>query len=477
MLSPVSKRSNYNGSRGEEDYNRSVAPAYQQTRFPSHHTAANRSDEAHTKPRLLCPLPDFEEHFKTMRDTCRQFLRKLEADVQLKPDTKLDNTRSQKAIEAACLLRGKMIASVTKDAQLDADRKTIQTTWGILQSWSHTFALQSTHVTQTDMDQLKAFLFGSTKVKSALLEEKDAKVTANYSTTPSALTDYPTSVITIVPAADADTSAHMSFHDAEQMSLSAVARGHTGTYEPLPHIFPPVFSQDTDNTELISSLQMYLEPYVYEPNSLQTSLPQPPNYQNETHEYGLSVRGCSGASVNQPSSWYIDSEILSASQESEVLQTHLHDPRNVVNSDLPDVSHPRNTSDISSDQVKQASRGVKVRDKRQRRHATMLRPIAPIGSAPDTGSSVDEIEFHNFTPQTALDAERNMPPPFRITSRPHRDVKLQKRKLVTEEEQADTDTAQVRNNRVQRPVNVGGIEGKRWNALVMETKPREGAGS
>lgn len=422
--------------------------------FPSQPTTAiQKHGKGDTKPHLIRLRPNFVEHFKTTGDICRQFLGEVAAEVQKERRSLEDTRQYHHVIEAACFLRGRILASHTQDAGRAADKDLIQTTWDILQS--HTPKFPSTHLTQADLDQLQVFLVGPSEVKTVISEINDVEMVAEHSTAPSTPAR---SFNDGVTAANTNTSLYTSFTDDQHVPFLAMARGYSDQlafpdldcYQAQPKMFPPPFPRHTAELQFTPAAQTYIGPYTY-PNIFDTYQSLPLGWQDNTQLCKFPVGQLySEAPLIGTMGWDIDTQDQDAIGPSDTPQTLLPDRRIVETEIATNVTRNKRNHIPSAQTNQPAKRSTVRRDARLRKHTATPKAIAPMASAPEK-ESVNDV-FVDESPASVLKSPR-------------------KRKKVTEGQEAEADVEiTLVNYQFQRPIDAGGVEGKSRNTLLMEGK-------
>ena len=326
---------------------------------------------------MLRPLPNFGEHFRVTGEFCRQFLVNLPAAVRT-GRLELENRRGlQSAIEAACFLRGRIIASNIEDAQRDVDRRLVQATWEIIQSYvSRT---NSSYPKQTDLNQLQAFLLESQEVASVTEQPNNVLVVADQTTVPAKLTKKPKD----------------GGHDYAGYTQSAF-----DAYQGPPHFYPLQFQQNVADMSFIPVQNTYIGPYVYPV----TYPPLQSEYHDQTLQPQFPTQIYGEPSLSQPIFQNMNPQVEDVTRTSHLPPNNrIQELQNVETGGAPGLSQIPKRGRNSSFQAEQGFECVKARPvKRQRKLPSAPHPIAPIAEAPATGW-VDDV-FVDETPSSFADS-------------------------------------------------------------------------
>lgn len=416
-------------------------------------TAIKKHGNGDTKSHLIWPRPNFVEHFKTTRDVCRQFLAELAAEVQKEHRPLRDTKQYHHMIEAACFLRGHILASHTQDAGRVADEGLIKTTWDIIQS--HTLQLPSTHLTRADLDQLGVFLVGPSEVKTVISEINAVGMVAEHS---SAQSTPARSFNDGVPAANINTSLHTSFTDDQHIPSLAMANGYSDQlafpdldcYQAQPQMFPPPFPRYKAELQFMPVAQTYMGPYTY-PTIFDTHQSLPSGWQDNTQLYKFpGGQTYSEVPLIGTLGWDIDTRDQDSIRPANPPPT-LQPDRRIVETEIATnvtLDKRNHTPPTQTDQPGKHS--TLRRDARLRKRMATPKAIAPMASAPEN-ESVNDV-FVDESPASALKSQR-------------------KRKKIAEGQEADVDVEITPiHYQFQKPIDARGIEGKSRHALLMEGK-------
>ena len=354
----------------------SVEPDHRAGEIPSHLPKPVRQQEVGcTKPPLLRPLPNFAEHFRITGEFSRQFLEKLPSEVRT-GRLPLENRRGfQSAIEAACFLKGRMIASNAQDARRDVDQRLLQATWDILES--HKLKTNSSYPKRTEMHQLRAFLLGSQEVGGVMEDPKNVLIVADQSAGSAKPTKNPKD----------------GGHDYAGYTQSAF-----DAYEGPPQIYPIQFQQNVADMSFIPLQNTDIGPYVYPV----TYPPLQSGYHEQNIQPGFALQTYGAPALGQPIFQTLDPQLQDVAEPSVLPQTLVQEVQDFDTGTPPGLSHCTKRGLDSSFQLDQGFECVKARPaKRNRQPATTPKHIASMAEAPGTEWTGDV--FVDESPSTFTD--------------------------------------------------------------------------
>ena len=337
----------------------SVEPDHRAGEVPSHLPGAvGQQEVGYTKPPLLRPLPNFGEHFRFSGEIFRQFLEKLPSEVKT-GRLLLENRRGfQGAIEAACFIKGRMIASNTQDAQRDVDQRLLQATWDILAF--HKSKTNSSYPKRTEWHQLRAFLLGSQEVGRVVEDPNNVFVVADQTAGSAKPTKNPKD----------------GGHDYAGDTQSAF-----DAYEGPPQIYPIQFQQNVADMSFMPVQNTDIGPYVYPV----TYPPLQSDYLDQNIQPGFALQTYAAPALRQPIFQTLQSQLRDVAGPSIHPQTPVQEVQELDTGTVPGLFHGTKRSLDSSFQADQGFECVRARPaKRNRQPPTTPKHIASKAEAPGT---------------------------------------------------------------------------------------------
>lgn len=364
-------------------------------------------------------------------------------------DYSRDRRKYHSVIEAACFLKGRMMASHSKDAQRTADEELIRKTWDVLQT--HAPTIRDSHLEHSDMDQLQAFLVGPSEIKHIInMSESTSKVIDSNAAPPTPSRSFTDDVLT----ANTDTSIHTSFNEDQHVQFPALAgewsdqtEFPTDSYPARSQTVPSQFPLDAADLQFMPSPQQYRVSCRYN-DDFDAFLDPTSSWHDAIHSYGTPGQLYSGVALTAPALWNIDPQDHHVLGSADPTQSLAEEKSNIdLETALISSRYTQRTHTLSDRATSSLNRSTVSRDTRRRRRPTTLKAIVP------TLSTVVADQFVNESPAA-------------VSNSPH--------KRMRAAEAARTETPPM-NYRFERPVEAGGIEGKTREKLLREeaSKQRE----